>query len=104
MRHSHFRRIAATGAVVGGVCGIAANAALLGFYALAQPWEWGFSPWAWLGPANDVIAGPAGGVELPLIGCRSRAGGGDGAQPVVRAQMCPAARPAGSDPNPWVSV
>lgn len=40
MRHSHFRRIAATGAVVGGVCGIAANAALLGFYALAQPWEW----------------------------------------------------------------
>jgi hypothetical protein len=38
MRHSHFRRIAATGSVVGGVYGIAANAALLGFYALAQPW------------------------------------------------------------------
>ncbi len=43
-------------AVVSGVAGLLAGVALVGFFALSDPWRTGgYGPWAWLGPADDVL-------------------------------------------------
>lgn len=46
---------AAAWAVATGATGVLANVLLVLFFALAQPWRDSSSPWAWLGPANDVV-------------------------------------------------
>jgi len=68
MRRRLFRRVAATGAMVGGVSGIVANLALLGFFALSRPWQSAASPWALLGPANDVIGAVSTAALIPMVG------------------------------------
>ncbi|MCB7135959.1 nitroreductase/quinone reductase family protein [Cellulosimicrobium marinum] len=51
-------------AVASGAAGLAGGAALVGFFALADPWRTGgYGPWAWLGPANDTL-GAAFAVAL----------------------------------------
>ncbi|HEY5878860.1 MAG TPA: hypothetical protein VIU11_08115 [Nakamurella sp.] len=63
------RRVAALSAMVGGACGVAANASLLGYYALARPWQPGHDgPYEWLGPANDLIGSLSMAALIPVIG------------------------------------
>jgi hypothetical protein len=42
-------------AVLSGLAGLAANAFLILFFALAGPWTDGLSGYDWLGPANDAL-------------------------------------------------
>jgi hypothetical protein len=67
MRRRLFRRVAATGAMVGGVSGIVANLALMGFFALSRPWQPAASQWAWLGPANDVTGAVSTAALIPVV-------------------------------------
>lgn len=60
-------------AVVAGVAGIAANAALIGFFALADPWTGeGGTGW-WLGPVNDLLGTAFAGAMIPVVVHVSRA-------------------------------
>ena len=66
MRRRLFRRVAACGAVIGGVSGIVANLALMGFFALSRPWQ-PATQWAWLGPANDVTGAVSTAALIPVV-------------------------------------
>jgi len=67
MRRRLFRRVAACGAVIGGISGIVANLALMGFFALSRPWQPATSQWAWLGPANDVTGAVSTAALIPVV-------------------------------------
>lgn len=62
-----FSRRTAMCAVISGVSGIAANLLLAGFFAAARPWVMSSSPWAWLGPANDVTGAISMATLIPVV-------------------------------------
>ena len=67
MKRRLFRRRAAICALISGVSGIAANLLLAGFFAVARPWVHSSSPWAWLGPANDVTGAISMATMIPVV-------------------------------------
>ena len=68
MRRRLFRRAAAATALASGITGIAANALLVLFFALARPWETGGSArWDWLGPANDIVGAVSMAAFIPAV-------------------------------------
>ena len=68
MSGRRFSRTAGACAGVAGATGIAANAALVGYFVLAAPWEPGHSGrWEWLGPANDIVGSVSMAALIPVI-------------------------------------
>lgn len=53
--------------MISGLSGIAANLLLGGFFAVARPLGDGSSPWAWLGPANDVTGAISMATMIPVV-------------------------------------
>jgi hypothetical protein len=73
MRRRLFRRAAASGAVVSGITGIAANLLLILYFALAKPWNSGHDgPWEWMGPANDIVGAVSIAALIPVVAHLSR--------------------------------
>lgn len=68
MSRRRFSRSAGACAGVAGATGIAANAALIGYFVLAAPWEPGHNGrWEWLGPANDIVGSVSMVALIPVI-------------------------------------
>ncbi len=68
MRRHLFRRIPAVSAILAGTAGLAANAFLILYFALARPWQPGHDgPWEWLGPANDITGSLSMAALIPVI-------------------------------------